>query len=137
MRSVVSLAAPILQVWEIKAGESVGYNATWTAQRPTRLATLGLGYADGFLRSGSGPNGKSGAMGRLGGCLCPVVGRISMDLTILDVTDAPAADVKPGSLIELLGPHISIDALATRAGTIGYEILTSLGWRYHRIYKES
>jgi alanine racemase len=76
-------------------------------------------------------------MGWLGGCLCPVVGRISMDLTILDVTDAPAADVKPGSLIELLGPHMSIDELATRAGTIGYEILTSLGWRYHRIYQES
>ncbi|NDA46613.1 MAG: alanine racemase [Alphaproteobacteria bacterium] len=136
MRNVVSLSAPILQVREIKRGESVGYNGTWTAQRPTILATLGLGYADGFLRSGSGPNGKSGAEGWLGGSPCPVVGRISMDLTILDVTDAPDSDVRPGALVELLGPHRSIDDLANRSGTIGYEILTSLGWRYHRIYQD-
>jgi alanine racemase len=134
MLPVVRLQARVIQTRAVEAGAPVGYNSTWTAPGPRRLATIGLGYADGFLRAGSGPAGRQGALAMAGDVACPVVGRISMDLTVIDVTDAPAESVAPGSLVEILGRRIGIDDLAARAGTIGYEILTSLGRRYARAY---
>jgi alanine racemase len=125
MRQAVTLAAPILQLREIPRGTTVGYGASWTAPRPTRVATVAAGYADGYLRSLSGR-----AAGILAGRPVPLIGRVSMDLITFDVTDVPG--VAPGDLVELIGPGNTPDEVAERAGTIGYEILTSLGARYRR-----
>lgn len=124
---VVRLDTPILQIREIEAGQGVGYGWTWQAARPSRIGTLPLGYADGMHRALS-----NGATLYLGGKPVPVVGRVSMDLITVDLTDHPSVQV--GEQLEVLGPHQSVDDLATAAGTIGYEILTSLGQRYSRRY---
>jgi alanine racemase len=134
MQSVVRLQAPIIQLREVEAGAPVGYNSIWRAPTARHLATIGVGYADGLLRSASGSQEKTGAQGYLGGVLCPIVGRVSMDLSVIDVTDAPVDAAQPGAMVELLGANITIDDLAARANTIGYEILTSLSRRYHRVY---
>jgi len=130
MKRVVSLEAFVLQVRDIRSGETAGYNARWTAHGRRRLATIGLGYADGFPRSAS--CGPIGADVFVGGTFCPVVGRISMDLSIVDVTDAEP--VRRGDRVEVLGENISVDDLGAWAGTIGYEVLTNLGRRYRRVY---
>jgi alanine racemase len=127
MRQVVRLTARILQIRDIEAGETVGYNATWTAARPSRIATVAVGYADGFLRHLS-----NAATAMADGQKIPLVGRVSMDLTTYDVTDVPR--IAPGDSLELIGPGHDADALAVEAGTNGYEILTSLGSRYQRRY---
>lgn len=127
MRPAVRLTAAILAVRDIAAGETVGYDATWTARRPSRIATVAAGYADGLLRSLSGAGSA-----RFDGKPVPLVGRVSMDLATFDVTDHPAA--LPGRILELIGPEHDADALAREAGTSGYEMLTSLGRRYHRRY---
>ena len=126
MASVVTLTAPVLAVRDIPAGATVGYNATWTAARPTRIATLGVGYADGWHRAHSNTGTAC-----FDGHPVPLVGRVSMDLTTFDVTDHPA--IQPGSWLELLGPHRTVDDAARAANTIGYEILTALGRRYRRV----
>jgi alanine racemase len=128
MRQAVRLTARVLQVRDVAAGESVGYNATWRAMRPSRIATAALGYADGFHRSLSG-RATAGFDGRP----VPLVGRVSMDLTTFDVTDHPT--VSPGSWLELIGPACTPDDVAAAAGTNGYEVLTSLGHRFHRVYR--
>jgi alanine racemase len=128
MRQVVTLEAPVLQVREIPAGTPVGYGAAWTAPRPSRIATVAAGYADGYLRSLSGR-----AVGRIAGRPVPLAGRVSMDLITFDVTDLP--DVVPGTMVQLIGPGNTPDEVAAAAGTIGYEILTSLGARYRREYR--
>jgi alanine racemase len=128
MRGVVRLSVRVLAVREVAAGTSVGYNATWTAARPSRIATAALGYADGFHRSLSG---RGSAF--FDGTPVPLVGRVSMDLTTFDVTGHPA--VQPGCWLEVLGPHLSPDDVAQAAGTNGYEVLTSLGRRFHRVYR--
>ncbi|HEX4768655.1 MAG TPA: alanine racemase [Lichenihabitans sp.] len=133
MRPAVRLETRVLQVRHVPAGATAGYNARWTAARPSRLATLALGYADGLPMGASGL-GRHGAPVFVGGRPCPIVGRISMDLTIVDVTDLPEGEAKPGLMAEILGEHAGIDDLARQAGTIGYEILTSLGHRYRRHY---
>lgn len=126
MRRVVDLSVRILQTRCVKAGETAGYNATHIFQNDTTLATVALGYADGFHRTGSNKarlyyNGKP----------CPIVGRVSMDLVIVDTgTLKPQA----GDVMEVLGPHQSIDDLARDLGTISYEIITSLGKRFERVY---
>jgi alanine racemase len=127
MRSAVRLAARVLSVRDIPAGATVGYSATWTAARASRIATVGVGYADGWHRSHS----NAGAA-YFDGHPVPLVGRVSMDLTTFDVTDQP--EVRPGSWLELLGPHRPVDDAARDAGTIGYEVLTALGRRFHRVY---
>ena len=134
MKAVVTLEAPILRVRPVKAGATVGYNATWTAQRDSVLAAIGVGYADGILRSASASHGARGGEAIIGGARCPFAGRVSMDIIVIDATDAPGEAVMPGATARLLGPEITVDDLAERAGTIGYEILTSLGRRYHRVY---
>ncbi|WP_439578426.1 alanine racemase [Elioraea sp.] len=127
MRTAVALDARILQLREIEAGESVGYNSTWVATRPSRIATVAAGYADGYLRSLSGRG-----VGIVGGRQVPLAGRVSMDLLTFDVTDAPEAAT--GGFIRLIGPDLPPDVVAERAGTNAYEILTSLGARYRRRY---
>ncbi len=134
MASVARLEARILAVREIEAGETVGYDATWTAARQTLLATLGLGYADGFPVGASSAPGKRAAEALVGGERCPIVGRVSMDFVVLDATDAPEGAARRGEWVEILGAGIGVDELAARSGTIGYEILTRLGPRYARRY---
>ncbi len=134
MQRVVSLQAPILQLREIAAGESVGYNAQWTAKRPTRLATIGVGYADGLPRNLMATEERVGGDAFVAGKRCSFAGRVSMDLTVIDVTDAPAKSLAVGAMVELLGERMGIDEMGARAGTIGYEVLTALGRRYHRVY---
>lgn len=130
MRPVVTFEAKVIQVHEVAAGESVGYDGHWTAPSPRRLATISAGYADGIPCGAVGTNAEPRGRALVDGALCPFVGRISMDLIVVDVTDAPA--VERGDSVELLGSEISVDDLAERAGTIGYEILTRLGSRSHR-----
>jgi alanine racemase len=130
MRRVVGLTAVVLQVRDIPGGETAGYNGRWTAPSRRKLATINIGYADGFLRSGS--EGEIGVEVFAGGTFCPVVGRISMDLSIIDISEAES--LSRGDRVEILGPNVGIDDLAASAGTIGYEILTSLGRRYRREY---
>jgi alanine racemase len=136
MQPVVSLRGRIVQTREVPQSATVGYSATWTAKRPTRLAVVSVGYADGFLRAGSAGDGRAGAEAIVAGRRCPLAGRVSMDLIAIDVTDLPAARVGRGDLVTLIGDDISIDDVAGRAGTIGYEVLTSLGRRYRRIYTD-
>jgi alanine racemase len=126
MRRVISLTARILHIREIAPGETVGYNGVWTAARTSRIATIAVGYADGFLRALS-----NSATAHFDGNPIPLVGRVSMDLTTFDVTDTAA---QPGQTITVIGPAHDVDAAAIEAGTNGYEILTSLGRRYQRQY---
>ncbi len=128
MRPVVGLRGRVLQIRDIGAGETVGYNGIWRANRPSRIATVGVGYADGWLRSHS----NHGTAFFDGGPV-PLVGRVSMDLATYDVTDQPG--VEPGSWLELIGPNASLERVADAARTNGYEILTSLGSRYERAYR--
>jgi alanine racemase len=128
MRPAMRLDVPVLQLREIAAGETVGYGASWRAGRPSRIATVAAGYADGYLRALSGH-----ASAAIGDRPVPLVGRVSMDLITLDVTDCPEAG--PGTRVTLIGGAApSPDALAAACGTIGYEILTGLGARYARDY---
>lgn len=126
-RPVVRLELPVIQVREVGVGEGVGYGAAWTAARPSRIATLGAGYADGLIRA---IGRAEGVRVFAGDVACPLVGRVSMDLVTVDVTDL--AEVP--AMLEILGAHQGVDDLAAQAGTIGYEILTSLGPRYERVY---
>lgn len=129
MAQVVRLQGRILQVRDVDGGDTVGYGATHRFARPGRLAIVAAGYADGLFRS----LGNRG-VGLLGGCRVPLVGRVSMDLMAFDVTAAPAEAALPGGVIDLIGPGHTVDDLAADAGTIGYEVLTALGRRYHRDY---
>ncbi len=127
MRLPLRLAARVLSVRAIAPGETVGYNATWRAARPSRVATAAIGYADGWLRSQSN---RGAAL--FDGKVLPLVGRVSMDLTTFDATEHPA--LQQGDWLELIGPGRTPDDVATAAGTNGYEILTALGRRFHRVY---
>ncbi len=126
-RAAVRLRARVLQIRDVEPGDSVGYNGQWTAARPSRIATVSVGYADGFLRALS-----NRATAYFDDGPVPLVGRVSMDLSTFDVTDAPGLAV--GDWLDLIGPG-GVDALAAEAGTNGYEILTSLGRRYQRRYR--
>ncbi|MCP1272861.1 alanine racemase [Gluconobacter albidus] len=125
---VVSLDARIAQIRTIQAGDRVGYGLSWMAPKATRIATLSLGYADGFFRAQAGQASVWYGRTRL-----PVIGRVSMDSISVDMTEAPA-DLKAGDVLSVLGPQQDVDALARSAGTIGYEVLTALGSRFHRVY---
>jgi alanine racemase len=129
MAQVVRLQAKILQIRSVDTPQTVGYGATHQATKPTKIATLAIGYADGYMRS----LGNSG-IGFIGDHEVPVVGRISMDLTTVDVTEVPDALLSTGTLVDLIGPNNPIDDVARQAGTIGYEVLTSLGSRFERRY---
>jgi alanine racemase len=129
LAGTVQLQARILAVRDVDRDRSVGYGAAHTVTLPSKIATIAVGYADGYPRAA----GSRGTM-RLGGFAIPVVGRISMDLVTLDVSAVPPAVAAVGQWVEIIGPDRSIDAVAAECGTIGYEILTSLGGRYRRRY---
>jgi len=133
-RPVVHLKGRILQVREAAAGETVGYGATRTLTRPSRVAVVSAGYADGLFRALSTKDGENGLAVYLGPHAVPILGRISMDLITVDVTDVPETLSRRGAWVELLGPNVSAHQLAAHAGTIDYEVLTSLGQRAARRY---
>jgi alanine racemase len=129
MLPVVTLNARVLQVRRIDAFQTVGYGGAWRAARAGRVATIALGYADGYFRILINRTHV-----QLAGHRVPVIGRISMDLSTIDVTDVPEADCQPGDIVEVLGPHMTPDDLAEHARTNAYEIMTALGRRYARVY---
>jgi len=135
MQGVVELKARIVQIRHVERGETVGYGGTWTARRPTKLAIVSAGYADGYFRAASANDGTRGAEVVVAGKRCPVAGRISMDLMAVDITDLPPNAARRGHMVTLIGEGITVDELAHHFGTIGYEVLTSLGRRYARVYK--
>jgi alanine racemase len=130
MRPVLRLRAKILQVQDVDRGQSVGYGAAHRMDRPGRVATVALGYADGWLRSSS-----QRGTARIAGNPAPVIGRISMDLITLDVTNIDPQLARPGAYADLLDEHYGVDDAAFAAETIGYEILTALGRRCLRLYR--
>lgn len=130
MRPVLRMAARVLQVRHVDSPMTVGYGAAHSVMRPGRVATVAVGYADGYSRSLSGAGHVFVA-----GFLAPVIGRVSMDLLTVDVTDVPDAHMRPGTFVEIIGPHRPVDQVAREAGTIGYEILARLGRRFHRMYR--
>lgn len=134
MRPVVGMEARIIQLREVEPGMQVGYNGRWTAQSRRKLATICLGYADGYPRNASGTDTSSGGSAIVGGVLCPFVGTVSMDLIIVDVSEAPAEAAKRGAPVTLIGGKLDLETVGAGAKTIGYEILTSLGRRHARRY---
>ncbi|GHG79486.1 alanine racemase [Pseudodonghicola xiamenensis] len=126
-KTVVRLDLPVAQIRDVAPGESVGYGNTWTAQRPSRIATLAAGYADGLFRALS-----PGIKLFDGADAYPIAGRISMDLITVDITEMDP-DRKP-EIMTLMNNLQGVDALADVAGTIGYELLTQLSQRYKRSY---
>jgi alanine racemase len=130
MAPVVTLSGRILQIRQVDEGLTVGYGATYGVAPPTRLAVVGVGYADGYPRI-LGNRGSAAIAGRH----VPVVGRVSMDLITVDVSNVPPAESRVGDWVELIGTEIGIDKVAAAANTISYEILTGLGKRLHREYR--
>ena len=142
MQPVVSAEARILQIRNVRTGETASYGGSAQFSRDSRVAIVAIGYADGYHRSVSGGGvtlrqaTPSGAFGFLHGQQVPHLGRVTMDLSLFDVTDLPQDAVRPGDYIELFGRNVAIDDVARAGGTIGYEMLTSLGRRYERAYIE-
>lgn len=134
MQPVVRLTARILQVRTVEAGGIVGYGGTYQASKPTRIATIACGYADGFLRALSGDQKTLGPVGYIADYPVRIVGRVSMDLITIDVTDVPEELATRGAWVEVIGARVTVDDLTDRAGTIGYELLSRLSNRVHRIY---
>src|SRR5438552_2836452 len=135
MQPVVDLKARIVRIRNVERGDSVGYGGTWTARRPTRLAIVSAGYADGYFRAAGSNDGTRGAEVVVAGKRCQIAGRVSMDLIAVDITDLEKNAVRRGHMATLIGEGITVDELAHHFGTIGYEVLTSLGPRYARVYK--
>jgi len=129
MEPVVTLEGVILQIREVTEKVTVGYGATHVTEPLARLATVGVGYADGYPRVLS-----NRGVAWLAGTQVPVVGRVSMDLLTLDVSAVPPEQARPGALVELIGPNVLLEDVARAAGTINYEILTGLGRRWERRY---
>ncbi|WP_029087494.1 alanine racemase [Brevundimonas aveniformis] len=126
LRPVAAFRADVIQIRDVPEGETVGYARGFTAEHPTALAIVSVGYADGVLRSNY-PNGKVW----VGDALRPIIGRISMDLIAVDIT---GLKVSPGDTVELFGPYRMIDDAAADAGTIAYELITSVSTRVPRVY---
>lgn len=134
---ILTVTARILAVNEVAPGESVGYAASWRAKRPSRIATIAAGYADGIPRSASSIDDKACGHVLVAGHKVPIVGRVSMDLITADVTNLPAGSVAAGDDAVLFGAGLTIEDAGYAAGTIGYEILTRLGPRFSRRYIET
>jgi alanine racemase len=131
MKPVIELQSRVLQVRNVPRNAAVGYGAAWTAKRASRIAVVAAGYADGILRAASA--GERDVI--VAGQRCRIAGRISMDLLTVDVSDLPDNAVRRGHLVTLIGGELGVDAVGAQAGTIGYEVLSSLGARYHRNWK--
>lgn len=136
MRPVAHVYGVILQVRDLQSGDSVGYGATWTAERQSRIAVVGAGYADGIFRRLSGSFQAEHAHVFIGGQFAPIVGRVSMDMITVDVTEVSPDFARRGAKVEIMGDHVTVDDVARWAGTIPYEILTGLGSRYARLYSD-
>lgn len=140
MRAVVTAEALVRQIRFARAGETVSYGATLTLRRDTAIAVASIGYGDGFHRCASGSGvplretSVAGGHGFVAGQRVPILGRVTMDVTMFDTTDLGPDAVKPGDWIELFGSNIDIEEAAIAAGTISYEVLTDLGRRYYRRY---
>ncbi|MGD9542726.1 MAG: alanine racemase [Methylocystis sp.] len=134
VRPVARLAARIVSTRDVEPGDCVGYDGLWSARGRTRVATIGVGYADGVPVGATACTGKPSGEALVGGVRCPFIGRVSMDYVVLDVSQAPREAAQRGEWVELLGESICIEEAASRAGTIGYEILTRLGGRFSRRY---
>ncbi len=139
MQAVIQLQGRIVQIRAAPDGDKVGYNAQWTARGARRLAVVSVGYADGYPRAASATDAKRDTQVAAGAAIvaglhCPFAGRVSMDLIVVDITEVPAGAVKRGDFATLIGADLTIDEVGRRAGTIGYEIVTSLGRRYARRY---
>jgi len=142
MQAVVELEGRIIQIRTIEDGGTVGYNAQWTARGTRRIAVISVGYADGYIRAASATDAKrrdgiAAGDAVVAGRRCPFAGRVSMDLIAVDVTEVPEGAVVRGDPVTLIGGELDIDEVGRRAGTISYEILTSLGRRYARSYRNS
>jgi alanine racemase len=131
---VVRLAGRVLQVRDVPPGETIGYGATRTLKRPSRVAVLSVGYADGVFRALSVADNRHGLRIYFGSHPAPLIGRVSMDLITVDVTDIPHEIAKRGAWVELIGTHVAAHEFAAHAGTIDYEVLTNLGTRAARRY---
>ena len=129
--------ARVLQVRDVAPGQTVGYSATFTANRPTKIATVAAGYADGYFRHASAGSGETRGQVAFDGRRVPIAGRVSMDLITVDVTDLEKKPVKRGDWAEIIGPTITLEEFGENAGTIGYEALTRLSKRFHRTYLSS
>ena len=116
---------------DVAPGASIGYGATYKVQKPSRIATIAVGYADGFLRALSVSTGEAGPVGYIGDYPVPIVGRVSMDFITVDVTDVPPELARRGAWVEVMGHRVTVDDLTDRAGTIGYELLSRLGQRVY------
>lgn len=130
----VTLHVKIAQIRDVAPSHTVGYSATWSPNKASRIAVIAAGYADGLFRHLSRATGGEGGFVAIRGQLAPIVGRVSMDLITVDVTDIEGPPPQPGDLVEVIGPSITIESLGAAGGTIGYEVLTSLGRRFHRRY---
>jgi alanine racemase len=133
-RPVVQLLGRILQIREVGPGEALGYGATRTVRAPTRIATVAVGYADGFFRALSVADDADGLVVAVEGHAAPVLGRVSMDLITVDVSAVPESLARASGFVELIGPNVTAQEMAARAGTLDYEVLTSLGRRALRCY---
>jgi alanine racemase len=134
MKPVAKVEARIMIVRDVPEGDTIGYGARQTARRPLKNAVVAAGYADGLLRRASSSDAGPGGFGIIGGHRAPILGRISMDMITLDVTDVPEHLLVRGAYVEMLGPNVAAADLAAYAETIDYEYLTSLGRRFERVY---
>jgi alanine racemase len=134
VRPAVRVRARVLQVRDVAEGDAVGYGASWRAARASRIATVSAGYADGTARTSSAASGQTGGSVGFRGRLAPIVGRVSMDLITVDVTDLGQAAPHRGDFVDLVGPGLTLESVGAAAGTIGYEVLTRLPRRFERRY---
>jgi alanine racemase len=133
----VRVSARILKVQDVAPGGRVGYAASYRAKERRRIATIAAGYADGVFRHASATNEAPGGAVAIRGKLAPIVGRVSMDLITVDVTDVGEPAPVAGDWVDLVGPDLTLEAVGAAAGSIGYEVLTRLGPRFHRIYRDA
>ena len=134
---VVRVSVRILQVHEVPAGGTIGYSASYRALTPRRIATIAAGYADGVFRHASAGNGETGGAVSIRGQLAPIVGRVSMDLVTVDITEIEGPLPGRGDFVDLVGPGLPLETVGSGAGSIGYEVLTRLGARFHRNYVDA
>ena len=137
MEPVAALSVPVVQVRDVSAGDHIGYGATYRFARPARVALVSIGYADGFFRCLGSSTERTGGRLFVAGRPCPIVGRVSMDVTAIDVTGVPVDACGRGAMAEVIGPNQSVDDIARAAGTIGYEVLSRLGLRFSRVYSRA
>jgi alanine racemase len=127
LQPAMTFASEIIAIRELEAGRSVGYGRRWTAERPSIIATIAAGYADGYPR-----HAKNGTPVLVGDTVAPLVGAVSMDMITVDLTDHPGASI--GDPVELWGPNILVNDVAAHADTIGYQLLTGVTPRVPRLY---